>query len=274
MNSTLRTDPLLVYSWFPESESLYLSHLHEIVYAFIFYVSIHVFVAPVVNKLVFGKTYSSITSRKLKQDFDIHTVSMVQAFVSLYILWPTLSISLNLNVATYWDHQSSMVAALSIGYFVWDLGVCLLNYKLYGLEFFAHAIGALYVMLMTLRPCCQPWVGKYLLYEASTPFVNVNWYIIQLTSSKDIKDKCKVPMVVNAINGLCLLLVFFVVRICWGSLANVLLYRQILKAWDLLPTYRAVGLLVLNIVLTLLNYLWFYKMVRIAQKLAAKSKKE
>lgn len=274
MNSTVHSDPLLAYSWFPQSESLYLSHLHEIVYAFVFYVGVHVLVAPVINRVVFCRTYSSITSHKLKQDFDIHTVSMVQAFVSLYILWPTLSIPLDLNVATYWDHESSMVAALSCGYFVWDLAVCIMNFRLYGLEFFAHAIGALYVMLMALRPCCQSWVGKYLLYEASTPFVNVNWYIIQLTSSKEIKEKRQVPMWLNAANGLCLLLVFFVVRICWGSLANLLLYRQILKAWELLPTYRAVGLLALNIVLTLLNYLWFYKMVRIAQKLAAKSKKD
>ncbi|SMN21021.1 similar to Saccharomyces cerevisiae YJR116W TDA4 Putative protein of unknown function [Maudiozyma saulgeensis] len=265
-----RLDPLFKYSWFPESQSLYLSHLHEIVYSMIFYFFIHKFIAPVVNRIIFGKSYKSITNPNLKDDFDIHTVSMVQAFISLYILWPTLTIPLNTSIATYWDHQSSMVAALSCGYFLWDLTICIKNYKLYGLEFFAHAIGSLYVMLISLRPCCQPWIGKYLLYEASTPFVNINWYIIQLTSGKDMTVKTAVPTTLNLINGLCLMTVFFVVRIIWGSTANFILFRQFIKEWDIVPTYRSIGLIALNLILTTLNIVWFYKMVKIAKKLASK----
>ncbi|CAB4255616.1 similar to Saccharomyces cerevisiae YJR116W TDA4 Putative protein of unknown function [Maudiozyma barnettii] len=266
-----RLDPLLKYSWFPESESLYLSHLHEIIYSTMFYFIIHKFIAPLANRIVFGKSYTSITNDDLKDDFDIHTVSMVQAFVSLYILWPTLSIPLNTSIATYWDHQSSMVAALSCGYFLWDLTICIKNYKLYGLEFFAHAIGSLYVMLISLRPCCQPWIGKYLLYEISTPFVNVNWYIIQLTSGKDMTVKTVVPTPLNIINGLCLMAVFFVVRILWGSTANFILFRQFIKEWDQVPKYRSIGLIALNLTLTALNAVWFHKMVKIARKLASKS---
>lgn len=266
-----RIDPLFKYSWFPESESLYLSHLHEIVYGMIFYFFVHKYLAPFVNRIIFGKSYTSISNEKLKDDFDIHTVSMVQAFISLIILWPTLNIPLNSSIATYWDHQSSMVAALSCGYFIWDLTICIQNYKIYGLEFFAHAIGALYVMLTSLTPCCQPWIGKYLTYEASTPFVNINWYIIQLTSGKDMAHKTVVPMWLNAINGLCLLLVFFVVRIVWGTIANIILFKQLFNEWNLLPTYRAIGIVALNQILTLLNTIWFYKMVKIAKKLASKS---
>lgn len=265
-----RSDPLFAYSWFPKSDNLYLSHLHEIVYSLVFYVIFYKYIAPVLNGIFFGSNYRSITNKKAKKDFDIHLVSMVQCVISIFILYPTLSVPVDLNVATYWDHLSSMVASLSAGYFFWDLGICIINYDIYGFEFFAHAIGSLYVMLLSLRPFCQPWIGKYLIYEASTPFVNINWYIIQLTSGKDMR-KVNVPTIINAINGLCLMAVFFIIRICWGNIANILLCRQIIKVWHLIPVYRALGLIALNIGLTGLNILWFYKMVKIAKKLAGKS---
>ena len=62
--------------------------------------------------------------------------------------------------------------------------------------------------------------------------------------------------------------VFFVVRICWGSIASALLFRQMWKVRDELPKFSAVTMMSLNIFMNLLNVLWFKKMIRIAKKLA------
>ncbi|CCF55762.1 hypothetical protein KAFR_0A03270 [Kazachstania africana CBS 2517] len=263
----INSDPLLKFSIFPDSENLYLKHLHEIVISFIFYNLLASYVAPKLNSLIFKRSYNDIKNKKSKIDFDIHTVSMFQAFISLYILYPTLFLPVNLDITSYHDDLSSMVAALSIGYFLWDLSICIKHFSLYGIEFTAHALASLYIMFVTLKPLCQHWIGKFLLFEASTPFVNINWYIIQLNGS----NKNKVPMLINVINGLCLMAVFFLVRLCWGCIANVLFFKQIWEARSEIPTIRSLILVGLNITLFALNFIWFSKMIKIAKKLAGKS---
>ncbi|AJR55051.1 Topoisomerase I damage affected protein 4 [Saccharomyces cerevisiae] len=258
------TSPFEKLSFFPHSSNLILAHLHEIIFSFVFYQLAFSVVAPFLNKVVFRKHYTTIRDPLLKIDFDVHTVSMIQAVVSNTVLLPTLTTPMHYNVVTYTDSYSSMVSSLSAGYFIWDLTMCVRYFKLYGLEFTGHAIGSVYVMLLSLRPFCQPWIGRFLIYEASTPFVNINWFIMQCNA----KSKNSIPLWFNVVNGLLLMTVFFVVRICWGSIASALLFRQMWKVRDELPKFSAVTMMSLNIFMNLLNVLWFKKMIRIAKKLA------
>lgn len=269
-------DPLLKYSWFPESTNNYYRHLHEIVYAFIFYQVISSYIAPRVNKLIFGERYTSIKDQKVKIDFDIHIVSMVQAFVSLYIIYPVLFFPcFKFNVATYQNDYCSMVTALSAGYFIWDLIVCLKYIHIYGFQFLIHAIVALYGSLVPLMPLVQVWVPKFLVYEASTPFVNVNWFIMQLTNTTGANNSSKpwkVPLWLNALNGLCLMAVFFVVRIIWGNLAQFMYFYQMWKYHNDMSGLKQCLCLILaavTLVLNILNFFWFSKMVKIARKLSS-----
>lgn len=267
-------DPLLKYSWFPNATNYYFLHIHEIVYAFIFYQVISSYIAPIINKLIFGERYTSIKDTKLKVDFDIHIVSMVQAFVSLYILWPVLFLpNFTYNIATYQNDYCSMITSLSAGYFVWDLIVCLKYIHIYGLQFLIHAIVALYGSLVPLMPVCQVWVPKFLVYEASTPFVNINWYIMQLTSSQPGSNlkPASVPMWFNALNGICLMVVFFVIRIIWGNCAQMMYFYQMFKYRHDMTNLKqnlCYVLALVTLVLNMLNFFWFFKMVKIAKKLA------
>ncbi|CCK69868.1 Tda4p KNAG_0D01160 [Huiozyma naganishii CBS 8797] len=262
----MNPDPLAKFSWFPESESLYARHLHEIVYSFVFYQVLASYIAPRLNRVVFGKHYTGIKDAKLKLDFDIHTVSMVQCLISCYLLWPVLFLPHTVSIASYTNEYCSMLTSVSAGYFIWDMIVCCTNYSLYGWQFVLHAAVALYGSLVPLSPMAQVWVPKFLLYEASTPFVNVNWFI--MTLSKDRK-RTVVPMWLNALNGLCLMAVFFSVRIVWGHIAQFIYLFQMWDQWHELPQKRAFVLGLLTIVLNLLNILWFSKMVKIARKLNA-----
>ncbi|CCH61822.1 hypothetical protein TBLA_0F02830 [Henningerozyma blattae CBS 6284] len=263
------TDPLLKFSWYPESESLYLKHLHEIAFSFAFYLFIHIFIAPYLNHLIFGKNYTSIQNRKSKMDFDVHIVSMFQAFISVAIVLPVIRLPVDLNVATFQNEWCSMVSSVSVGYFIWDFIVCVSNYNIYGLEFLAHAIGSLYCIGISLYPFVQNWVPKFLIVEASTPFVNVNWFISQL-----LRYKVKVPVWLNVINGVLLMTVFFSIRIVWGFTAIGYLSKQIWITRYQVPIVHTFLILLLNTLFNCLNLFWFSKMIRIVKKMAMGSKKE
>lgn len=261
-------DPFLKYSWYPESESLYMRHSHEILFSFLFYLSIHYYVAPWLNKMIFGKAYTNIDNIKTKSDFDIHTVSMFQAIISLIIIYPVFYIPTTVSPIDFQNDWISFAAAISIGYFIWDLFVCLTNFKLYGFEFLAHAIGSLLVISITLKPFVQVWGPKFLIFEASTPFVNVNWYISQM-----LRMGYTVPTWINIVNGLCLMSVFFFVRLIWGFLAIGLLLKELYKARADLPLGITAVVIILNLGFNILNVFWFSKMLKIVKKMAGGSKK-
>lgn len=268
MRYLLANDPFLRFSLFPNSENLYLLHGHEIIGSLVFYQLVYAYVAPWFNKLVFRERYTSIRDRKTRINFDIHTVSNVQCLVTFYTIAPTLFLPMNLNVVTYRNELVSMASSLAIGYFLWDLLICLRYFSLYGFEFLAHAVSSLYVFTLSLKPFCQAWVAKFLLFEASTPFVNNNWFIAQLSKSS---SRPPVPMWVNALNGLLLLLTFFLVRIVWGFSAILILAHQMWKVRSTLPVTESVILCALNFILNTLNVFWLSKMLKLAKKMAAGS---
>lgn len=212
-----------------------------------------------------GKAYTDL-DRKTKINFDIHMVSMVQCVVSVVLLV--------LGSNNYWfrnrlvDPEGSIfgytpylgfVAAITIGYFVWDLFVCIRYFKLFGFSFLFHGAAALYVFVCSLRPYCLPWAPAFLLFELSTPFVNVNWFATRLPAGT-ISDT------VVMINGLLLLATFFFVRIIWGFYAAGLVAYDMYRVFDQAPIFLPLSILALNVSLDSLNVVWFLKMFRIAKK--------
>lgn len=258
-----------------EPKSLFQAHWHEALFSLVFYSAIQVAAKPVFTKWL-GSTYTSLPTKR-RTNFDIHAVSSVQCIVSLFLLVPQWNHPLWANRLTdpetaitgYYPY-GGLVLALTVGYFVWDLYVCLRYYTTFGFGFLFHGVAALYVFGITFYPFCIPWVPAFLLFELSTPFVNVNWYALRLPEGT-INSK------VVLINGLLLLLTFFTVRIIWGFYAVSSVAYDLYQAWDkidvLLP---AVTVLSLNMLLNILNVFWFYKMVLIAVKKSkgARAKKD
>lgn len=263
-------DPFLKWSLDPTAKNLYYRHGHEIVASFLMYQFVlYPLVAPFLNRVIFGKHYTEKDEAD-KVNFDIHTVSMIQSIVSCYLIWPLLWIPFGYNVITYYNSYASMVSSVSIGYFLWDLYVCLKYYRLFGIGFLFHAVAALSVIGITLRPVCQAWVGRFLSFEASTPFVNINWYIIQVSRGS---TKPVVPTWLNVLNGLLLISVFFFVRLVWGFIAISILTYEMYQIWDQIPLYISAIILGINISLDFLNIHWFSKMIKIAKKMANGSKR-
>lgn len=82
----------------------------------------------------------------------------------------------------------------------------------------AHAVSAVAVFALGYRPFIYFSAPVFLLYELSSPFLNVHWFCdkLGLTGS-----------VVQAVNGVFLVTTFFSCRIVWGLYNSVFVFRDI-----------------------------------------------
>ncbi|SGZ49014.1 CIC11C00000000592 [Sungouiella intermedia] len=258
-------DPLAALRPFPQDpQSYYAAHWHEIVISVLFYFGIQA-LSPIVSTKLFGNTYTSLNP-KTKLNFDIHVVSMVQCFISIAIIVPAWSHphiqgradDAYLSIFGYTPY-SGFISAITIGYFVWDSVVCTLHLKLFGVGFLLHGFAALFVFGCSLKPFCLPWVPAFLLFELSTPFVNINWFASKLPAGT-ISDR------VVAINGICLLVTFFLVRILWGFYAVGFVMVDMYRLRGHAHAFFPFMVLSLNVMLNVLNVYWFSRMLAIAKK--------
>lgn len=265
MLPVLETDPLAWARPFPQNpQSHYAAHWHEIVLSTVFYFVLQA-VSPFIGKALFKKSYTGLNA-KTKLNFDIHVVSMFQCIVSILILLPTWNHPHIKNRATDphssifgYNPYSGFVSSVTIGYFVWDMYVCLRYLSFFGVGFLVHAFAALFVFSCSLLPYALPWVPAFLLFELSTPFVNINWFASRLPPGT-ISDT------VVAINGILLIVVFFSVRIVWGFYAITLAALDMYAVRDQAPLFFPLSIVLLNVALDILNVYWFTKMLAIAKK--------
>lgn len=260
-------DPFEKLRPFPSNpQTIFQAHWHELVLSALFYYAVQSLSSPLCT-FYLGSRYTSLP-RNTRIDFDVHVTSMVQCVVS------TVLMIYHLN-NPHWQNRlndpvnsllgstpfGSMVGAVTAGYFVWDLFVCMRNFKLFGIGFLLHAVAAMYAFCCGFVPYCQPWAAAFLSFELSTPFVNMNWFASRMPKGT-FSDKFVV------INGLLLILVFFLIRIVWGLYAVSQLAKDMMASLDQVSIFTPAALLTMNFALNVLNIFWFYKMVRIAIKKA------
>ena len=125
-------------------------HVHEVVGAAALYTVIHTVVSPLLSNLFFSKHYPK-HNRAKKANWDAHVVSLAQSLlINGLALWAMFVDEERKNMdfeQRIWGYTglSGMIQALACGYFVWDLGITLLNLDIFGLGLLAHAVSALTV---------------------------------------------------------------------------------------------------------------------------------
>ncbi|KAJ4290164.1 hypothetical protein N0V88_006673 [Collariella sp. IMI 366227] len=189
-------------------------HIHEVVGAAVFYTFIQVVVSPVLSDRFFSKYYPR-HSRSKKANWDTHVVSLIQSLIinalALWIMYADDERKAMNYEQRVWGYTgaSGLVQALAAGYFVWDLGVTLLNLDIFGLGLLAHAVSALAV---------------YTFGFLSTPFLNIHWFCdkLNMTGSR-----------VQLYNGVALLATFFLCRLVWGTYQSGVVYVDM---WHSLTT--------------------------------------
>lgn len=150
---------------------------------------------------------------------------------------------------------------------------------------------------MKQRPFLYYYAPTFLLYELSSPFLNIHWFMDKLGMTGSLPQ---------LINGVVLISMFTAARLCWGTVSSVFVFRDIYKAWkhgiitpELLasdaganpqlaafmrsgtgkwgeilihavgqdvPTWLALSYLTSNLILNSLNWFWIEKMIATIRK--------
>lgn len=271
MKLYIDSDPFLALRPFPATTTNPLiAHWHEIVFFALFF-HVVMLTAPIINSKVFGKFYDDLAknNKHTKLDYDIRIVSIVQAIMSVFFCIPMFMHPLFKEDPIKGSYPfASFVTSFSVGYFIWDLiYCCVFHFHLYGIEFLFHAFGALIVFGTTYIPFCQAFLCAFLIYELSTPFVQIHW---MLTRSPSGMWSSKII----TINGVFLITAFFFVRIIWGVYATVYSFILCLKELDVYPIWLIGMVYILNLGFQFLNFMWFSKMIKMALRMLNGGKKD
>uniref|UniRef100_A0A383WC65 TLC domain-containing protein n=1 Tax=Tetradesmus obliquus TaxID=3088 RepID=A0A383WC65_TETOB len=166
-------------------------------------------------------------------------------------------------------HLSTLMCLISSGYFLYDIFVVIARRE--GGGMLVHAACCLFVYTYAVYSFYLHFFGAgFLLWELSTPFVHFRWFLHRSGQSKSR---------LYVVNGLVMLLVFFLCRPLWGTWLS---YRFFADTEVELrnprpngfPASGIWGYRVANVALNLLNYFWFSKIAAGAVELLFPSKKK
>ncbi|KAI8469864.1 MAG: TLC domain-containing protein [Monoraphidium minutum] len=162
---------------------------------------------------------------------------------------------------------STLVMAISAGYFAYDTLECIVRYEHEGPEFLLHGVFCFIVFSTLTAIGRMHWFGAgFLMWELSTPFMHFRWVLYKIA-----RDKTTL-YVVNGVMGLA---TFFLCRICWGPVLSLLYWKDSLEMMagpqaGLLPAPLVWVYRFCTLVMNGLNLFWFQKMVKLALDGAAR----
>ncbi|KAL1896478.1 hypothetical protein Cpir12675_002767 [Ceratocystis pirilliformis] len=261
-------------------------HIHEVLGSALLYSVIYWPVSPILSRIFFPDHYPQL-SRARQLNWDAHVVSMLQSIVinilALWVLYTDIDRKNN-----NWEHRvwaytgaDAMVQAMAAGYFLWDLVITSMNLRIFGLGTLAHAISALGVYCLGFRPFVNHYACIFILWELSTPFLNIHWFLdkLNMTGSK-----------LQAYNGAMLIFTFFICRLVFGTYQSYLTMKDIWASINVvpavaylepsklpsvhqfttvdsaIPVWLGLAYLAANITLNSLNFYWFIKMIQAVAK--------
>jgi hypothetical protein len=203
-----------------------------------------------------------ILSKGKKSDFAVCHVSFCHSAIILLLAFPMLFDSVLLNDKIYgYTYYSGSVLAITTGYFLWDTIICVGSIRIQGYQFTFHALACLLIFILSfvslisnlLKPIFNYFGALFLIYELSTPFLNIHLILDKLGLAGSIYQ---------AVNGVFLLSSFFFARILFGYYNSFVFIKTIKDAGSSIPVHYLVIYGSANFLLNGLNAIWFTKMVR------------
>lgn len=232
-------------------------HIHELVATVLFYHAIFC-VSWVCVPLVFPAAFRGI-KQKVRIDFHIHVVSMVQSLLILVAIIPLLSDPYLLENRVYgYTPYSGLVCTMALGYFIWDSIVSLYYVRYFGVSFLLHGLVSATVYYIGIQPFILYYSAVFIVFEVSTPFLNLRWLGIRFPNC--FSDTF------NLVNNAILILIFFFVRVCYGWYQTYRLTTDFISESqdDRFKLHYALIILAGNYILNFLNFYWFYRMFKVA----------
>ncbi|AGO10075.1 AaceriAAR085Wp [[Ashbya] aceris (nom. inval.)] len=258
------------------SEEL-LTHVHLVIYVALFYHGCYLVGKHVLFPRLVRWRQPAAPQRLLVQS-AIHWVSLVQSFVILTLCYASYPLHTHETHPRPEDRVfattpvNSVLASFALGYFLWDTVISVLYSSI---AFALHGAVSSVVFLIGMKPYINYYAGMFLLFELSNPFLNVHWFArhylpVGSPSHPHAGDArlVRVSSRIALVNDLVFFTVFFFARIAYGYYKIVELaldFYRVRHDPRFMP-YGTAFILGGNLVLNVLNAIWFSAMVRTARK--------
>jgi len=204
------------------------------------------------SRSLFPKTYNSLEKKKQTQ-WNIRVVSLIHSvIVSLSCLYLLVESELSNERVFGHSHSASIIFTISCSYFLWDTLVTLYNFQDFGFGFLIHGVSCFLIYFFVFKPLFMYYGLCFLLYEMSTPFLNINWFFdkFQMTGT--------IPQLFN---GIILVLTFGFIRLIFGFFISLQFYLSVFEVLDQVEPFFIALYSIANIVLNSLNVYWFTLMI-------------
>ncbi|KZT26569.1 hypothetical protein NEOLEDRAFT_1241024 [Neolentinus lepideus HHB14362 ss-1] len=194
--------------------------------------------------------------RKEEHNWSTHVTSLAHSLLILPLSFSHLHLpALAADRAFAWDDAAGHVYAIACGYFLWDALDSVVFFQ--DISFVVHGLSCLAIYGMAFKPFLAYYGVRFLLWELSTPFLNIHYFLDKLALSGS-------PL--QLLNGACLLASFFGARLVYGGAMSYEFFGTLQEAAPVLPTAYIVVYGVGNVVLNVLNWVWFFKMISALRK--------
>ncbi|EIN07188.1 DUF887-domain-containing protein [Punctularia strigosozonata HHB-11173 SS5] len=221
-----------------------------IVKSFAFFTAVHLVVGPALSSWLSPATFGKMNKRQRNQ-WSNRVVALVHAIIIVPLAARCASNPvLERDRAFGWDDPSGTVIAIASGYFLWDTLECLIHFVDVG--FVIHALACFTIYTLEFRPFLAYFGTRCLMWELSTPFLNVHWFL-----DKTGQTGTKLQLV----NGVLLLSTFAGARLIWGTIVSWRFFETLYTVRGQVPVGYLLVYGIGNVVLNLLNWFWFTKMI-------------
>ncbi|KAK0542286.1 hypothetical protein OC846_006682 [Tilletia horrida] len=240
------------------------NHLSTVLVSLAFFSSLQI-LSRIISPIFFPNSYKKLKPIT-KKSWDVHFV----AFWHAVIITPLAAIQwykvttgsdkqpLRIDRTYGYDPEVGHVYAITLGYFIWDAWVSIL-YD--GPGFIAHGLVAMTAFVLAYRPVFMYDGLAFLLWELSTPFLNIHWFLDKLG---------KTGSTLQLINAFFLLSTYVFARLTFGMYNSYHFFAHVLfpptPHVPPLPAHVKYFYLIGNITLNSLNFFWFRAMIRAIQK--------
>ncbi|KLO10563.1 DUF887-domain-containing protein [Schizopora paradoxa] len=238
-------------------------HFDVVVLSALFFWSVQCLWSPFVSRAFF-KSYTRLPTSKARNNWNVHVVSLLHSIVIIPLAIRCLdSNALDEDRAFGWDDHVGSVLAISLGYFAWDTIESIYHFS--GVGFVAHGFACFVIYSLSFKPFVAYYGPRFLLWELSTPFLNINWFLDKMDMSGSL---------IQVVNGALLLLSFAGARLFYGTIMSIAFYHTLIDIKDQLLLSTFLVYFIGNTVLNGLNWFWFSKMIAMVRKRIAGRGKE
>ncbi|KAF8590090.1 DUF887-domain-containing protein [Ramaria rubella] len=195
-------------------------------------------------------------SKRVKQGWAVRACSMVHAVIVVVLAYRCVSLP-ELDKDKVWGTHplEGEMEAFACG-FLWDaMEESFVHFQ--DLGFALHGILCLMGLCLTFRPLFAYTSVRFLFMEISTPFLNIHWFL----------DKTgRTGTTLQLVNGVALMSVFFLARICYGTVMAYTFMTSLYKARAAVPPVLSLIYAFGTLSLQVLNVVWYVRMLAALRK--------